>query len=192
MSKIAIWVLVGIVVIGGGYYALNTSKNNNTDQSQNEVVVEDTNTLNQEEDVANNIVAEEPTSNKKMAFSQFLANDKGSYQCTVNQYVNNIESKGKVYLNNGMINGEFNTTVSGISIDTYLIVRDGFTYTWSSMLQGTGFKAKVVESTNTNTDTKTSGQYSFNAEQIGNYDCQPWTPDESKFTLPSSIIFKEV
>ncbi|MFA7285719.1 MAG: hypothetical protein WC011_02635 [Candidatus Paceibacterota bacterium] len=189
MSKISIWVLVGIIFVGGGYYALNVSKNNNTNTLDNEVVVD----TNQEDDTINTDATTEATpSGKKMAFSQFIATDKGSYECTVNQYVNDIESKGKVYINNGMIKGEFNTKTAGLSIDTSLIVRDGFTYTWSSMLPGVGFKAKVVADTNTNTDTKTTAQYSFNAEQIGDYDCQPWATDESKFILPTSIVFKEV
>lgn len=189
MSKIAIWVLVGIIFVGGGYYALNVSKNNNTNTLQNEVVVD----TNQEDSATNTDATTEATpSGKKMAFSQFIATDKGSYECTVNQYVNDIESKGKVYINNGMIKGEFNTKTAGFNIDSSLIVRDGFTYTWSSMLPGTGFKAKVVADTNINTDTKTTAQYSFNAEQIGDYDCQPWATDESKFILPTSIVFKEV
>jgi len=191
MSKIAIWVLVGVIFVGGGYYALNVSKNNNTNTLENEIVV-DTNT-NQEDNTTNTETTTDATpSGKKMAFSQFIATEKGSYECTVNQYVNNIESKGKVYINNGMIKGEFNTKTAGFNIDTSLIVRDGFTYTWSSLLPGSGFKAKVVADTTKNTDTKTSAQYSFNAEQIGDYDCQPWTVDESKFIVPSSIVFKEV
>ncbi len=40
MSKIAIWVLVGIIFVGGGYYALNVAKNSDSklqDYSANEL-----------------------------------------------------------------------------------------------------------------------------------------------------------
>jgi hypothetical protein len=189
MSKVAIWVLVGVIVVGGGYYALNSSKNDNTNTLENGVVVD----KNQEDSTTNTEVTPEVTpSDKKMAFSQFIATNKGSYECTVNQYVNDIASKGTVYMNQGLIRGDFNTKVSGISIDTSLIVRDGYTYTWSSALPGSGFKSKVVANGNANTNTGTSGQYSFNAEQIGDYDCKVWAFDESKFTLPVSITFREV
>lgn len=186
MSKIAIWVLVGIIVVGGGYYSLNAAKNNNS-----KVIVTEENTSLESEVNTETDTNVSPTG-KKMAFSQFISQEKGAYQCTVNQYVQNIESKGKVYINEGMIRGEFNTKVAGMSIDTTMIVRDGYTYNWSSVLPGTGFKAKALANGDVNTNSGTSGEYSFNAEQIGDYDCQIWTPDESKFTIPAGITFKEV
>lgn len=186
MSKIAIWVLVGIIVVGGGYFSLNAAKNNNS-----KVIVTEENTSLKSEVTTKTDKKAEPLG-KKMAFSQFIKQGKGAYECTVNQYVQNIESKGKVYINDTMIRGEFNTKVAGMSIDTNMIVRDGYTYNWSSLLPGTGFKAKAVASTEGNLSTGTSGEYSFNAEQIGDYDCQIWTLDESKFVIPAGIIFKEV
>lgn len=75
-----------------------------------------------------------------------------------------------------------------------MIVKDNFTYTWSPLMAGKGFKAKVVEVVGGDAvvDTGTSGTYSFNATQIGDYDCVDWTVDESKFTLPSTVTFTEI
>jgi hypothetical protein len=51
-----------------------------------------------------------PTS-KKIAFSQLMS-QKGTYKCTVNQYVGDIESKGTVYMDKGLLRGEFATAVA--------------------------------------------------------------------------------
>jgi hypothetical protein len=129
-------------------------------------------------------------SGKKTAFSEFLKQG-GSYRCTVNQSVNGTDTEGIVYVNGNMIRGEYNTKVQGMSIDSTMIVRDGYTYNWTSMAPNMGFKAKVAVSGG-NSSTGTSGTYSFNSEEIGDYNCETWTVDASKFVLPSGVSFKEV
>lgn len=170
MKTLLSLLVVGVVVVGG-YFAFSGNKEEVADTSTNTDTAEE-------------------TEGKKMAFADFLKQG-GSYKCTVNQSVNNIEASGVTYLNDGMIRGEYSTTVQGRNIDGTMIVRDGYTYSWTSMLPGQGFKAKVVESTGDGS-AGTSGAYSFNAEQVGDYDCQPWTPDSSKFVVPTSITFKDV
>jgi hypothetical protein len=128
---------------------------------------------------------------KKIAFSQLMSQN-GTYKCTVNQYVGDIESKGTVYMDKGLLRGEFATAVANQKIDTTMILRDGYTYTWTSMAPTMGFKSKVAEPTTTSTTTATSGTYSWNADQIGDYNCEAWTGDESKFALPATIKFTEV
>lgn len=131
------------------------------------------------------------SSGKKMAFADFLKQG-GAYQCTVNQYVQDIESKGKVYIDGGRISGVFSTKVQGMTIDTNILVRDGYSYTWSSMMQGIGYKIKTVDPKDvpTSSGASTSGTYSFNAEQIGDYNCTPWSVDESTFSVPANVTFK--
>jgi hypothetical protein len=60
------------------------------------------------------------------------------------------------------------------------------------MMPTTGFKAKVIENVEPNTNAGMSGTYSFNASQIGEYDCEEWAGDQSKFTLPASVTFTEI
>jgi hypothetical protein len=58
-----------------------------------------------------------------------------------------------------------------------------------------GFKVKIPDSANNvngNTNTDVQGTYSWNAEQIGDYNCEPWTVDQSKFELPKGITFTEL
>jgi hypothetical protein len=116
----------------------------------------------------------------------------GSYKCTVNQNVGGMDTKGTTYMKDGMVRGEYKTNVQGVSMESTLIVRDGYTYSWSSAMPNLGFKAKVVGDTAPDTNAGTSGTYSFNAEQIGDYDCQPWTSDDTMFAIPATITFTEV
>ncbi len=132
---------------------------------------------------------QQPTG-KKMAFSQFMKQG-GSYKCIVRQYVNDTDTQGTVYLNDGLMRGEYSTAVQGQNIDATIIVRDGFAHTWTSMSPTMGFKSKIVEDPETGS-TGTAGTYSYNADQIGEYDCQPWTADASLFVLPAGITFKVV
>lgn len=137
-------------------------------------------------------VASVPLGNdKKMAFDVFLKQG-GAYQCTVYQSAANVDSIGTVFLDNGKVSGKYNTTYQGVSYESNLIVRDGYLYTWSpTMLSGKGFKFAVVENTG-DTGAENWGTHSWDASQIGDYDCKAWTPDESKFVVPTSITFSEV
>ncbi len=180
MSNKVIAVVVGVVVVlGGAYYAMRGTSTE----------VPNTNSIAVGE--PNPSTPSENTSGKKMSFDAFLKQG-GSYVCTVNQSVEGIDSKGTVYVNAGNVRGDFSTTVSGMNISTMFLVKDGFSYTWSNMMQGKGYKVPVNASGSGNTSAGTSGQYSWNAEQIGDYDCKPWSADASKFAMPSSVVFTEV
>ena len=170
MQKIILWIVVGAVVVGGGYFAVTSNKGA---VSKTETV----NTLAQ-------------PNGKKMAFSEFLKKGEAS-KCSVTQSVSGLDTKGTVYAYKGMMRGEFNTEAYGKTIQTDFVLRDGYTYTWTSATPSMGFKVKVAAPEGTNV-APASGQIGFNAETIGDYDCEPWTVDESKFTLPPSVTFREV
>ncbi len=172
MSKtMMLWAVAGLVVIVGGYFALTANKAPIGDGA------------------AENTTAEQ--SGKKMAFSEFIKKGEAS-KCTVTQNVNGTETNGVTYIGNGMIRGEYNMKVQGMNVDSTLIVRDGYTYSWSSMMPTTGFKVKVSGAAQGDANAAASGQYSFNAEQIGDYSCEPWTVDESKFAVPAGVTFREL
>lgn len=188
MSSKITWIVVGVVLIGGGLYFSYIQKNKQdlginqpTESGETHVVVEeiqDRNTI--------------ATDSKKMPFTDFIKQG-GSYECNVDQYVGNTTTKGVVYINNDLIRGDYKTNIQGVSVDTTMVVKDDYTYTWSSMLPNTGFKAKVAKNGQIDqNNTGTSASYSFNSEQIGDYDCKEWTPDMTMFELPSSITFQEL
>lgn len=131
-------------------------------------------------------------SNKKIAFSE-LVKQGGSYECTVKQAVSDMESDGVVFMDKDRLRGEFSTTAEGMKIDSTMIMKDGYMYTWSSMAPKNGFKMKSTPTSEAgNTNAPASGTYSWNAEQIGDYYCKEWRVDESKFTLPTSVKFTEL
>ncbi len=183
MSKTLIGIIVGVVVVVGGG-ALIYSQNDKTNSENEEII-------NSLPETDSSKPVEDKTVVKKMAFSEFVRG-MGAYKCTVNQSVDGTDTTGTVYLSKGLIRGEFNSKVQNLSIDTGFIVRDGYTYTWTSMMPKFGFKTKVdAEVKAADTSTRTQGSYSFNAEKIGDYDCQAWTVDESKFVLPAGVTFRE-
>jgi hypothetical protein len=171
MSKTWMMVLgVGVVLVGG-YFALTSNK-----------VAENTQT-------SNNTNTEQ--SAKKMAFGDFVKQG-GAYKCEVKQRVSDFENNGTVYINGGNMMGEYNTVAEGRMMNTSFIMKDGYSYTWSSALPNMGFKVKVETSTTGNTSADTSGTYAWNASQIGDYNCEPWNVDQSKFVPPDNITFKDM
>lgn len=140
--------------------------------------------------------ASAPTTGKKIAFSE-LFKQGGSFECTVKQTVSDMESDGVVFMNGDRLRSEFSTIAEGIKVDTTIIIKDGNMYTWSSMMPKDGFKIKVeptdgVGDNAVDSTKSVSATYSWNIEQIGDYYCEEWIMDESKFTLPTGIKFTEM
>lgn len=174
MSKTMLAGIIAVLLISG-LIVFNSQKSKNIENPNME-----TNTGNTAE-----------TNDRKMAFGDFVKQG-GSYKCNVTQNVGGTSTNGITYISGGMINGEYATSVNGMNITSNVIVRDGFTYSWSSMMPNIGFKAKVVANTDANTNTGASGTYSFNADQIGEYSCEEWVADESKFNLPIGVTFQQI
>lgn len=177
-TKIILGILAGgaVIVAVGSSFFLTTDVETSTSENVTSDQLETTN----------------PTAGKKMAFTEFLKQDKGDYKCTVNQDVNGSVTVGTTYLSGGMIRGEYNTQVQNMNVDSTFIVRDGFSYSFTSLAPTMGFKVKVVEPKEGDVTTQTSGSYQWNAQNIGDYDCQPWTTDPAKFTIPTNITFQEI
>lgn len=120
---------------------------------------------------------------KKMAFSQFVKQNNGSYECDVKQYNGEIESEGKVYIGNNTVRADIITKLGDQNVTNVLVVKDGYTYTWTSNPNIPGLKIK----NNVNT-TAESEQFS----SIGDYSCKEWEPSGAMLNIPTSIDFKEV
>ncbi len=119
----------------------------------------------------------------------------GSYKCSVTQNISNTESTGTVFVvassdvTTQKIKGEFTTKVQGMSVGTSFIMKDGFSYSWSSMTPQIGYKVKVLEQAS---NIEIGGAYSFNLLQIGGYHCEDWEIDNEVFELPSSTKFMDI
>ncbi|MFZ2522405.1 MAG: hypothetical protein WAX44_00510 [Minisyncoccia bacterium] len=126
---------------------------------------------------------------KKMAFSDYMKGN-GSYKCDVHQDFSGTDSHGIIYISGGMVRGDYETSIQGTTMQMTMVVKDGYSYTWNSMMPGSGFKSKITEGSNSTKQTPSN--YSFDANQIGEYDCQSWTPESSKFSVPTNIKFQSV
>lgn len=168
MSKTWISVVVIAIVLLAGYFIISANKGGNT-----ETLLESEST---EETTA--------TDGKKMAFSEFIKQG-GSYKCEVKQAMSDFENSGTVYINGANVRGDFSTIAEGRTMNTSFISKDGYSYMWSSAMDG-GFKTKIQ------TEAGASGTYSWDADQIGDYNCESWTVDEAMFTVPANITFKEM
>ncbi len=179
-TKIIIAVII-IALLGVGGYMLFAGQDEAVVTAENS---SDTNTAQESE-------------GKKMAFTEFMKQG-GTYKCEVNQNIGDTTTQGTTYMDGGMIRGEYVTQVQGMTVSSYSIIRDGYSYGWSSIAPTMGYKVKLdtAATSNTsadvNTNTSTSGSYTFNAETIGDYNCEAWTADASMFALPAGVTFREV
>jgi len=170
MSKTMIGVIVAIVVIVGGYFIYNANKGG-TDVS----------------DTTSDVTSSAQTSTDKAALAELIKKG-GTLTCTITQNVNNTKVTGTMFMGSGMMRGEYTTKVQNVNIDSNFIVRDGFTYTWSSMTPNAGFKVAIPAVGSTASTANTS---SFDVSQVEDYKCEAWTLDASKFTLPAGVTFTQ-
>jgi hypothetical protein len=170
MSKTLISVLIILVVLVGGYFIISANKGGN-----------DTTMLNTESGENEQTTV---TDGKKMAFSEFVKQG-GSYKCDVKQAMSDFENSGTVYIDGANVRGDFSTIAEGRTMETSFISKGGYSYMWSSAMNS-GFKTKIQ------TETGASGTYSWDADQIGDYNCESWAAEESKFSVPANITFKEM
>lgn len=115
----------------------------------------------------------------------------GNYECTFSHISNAGDSSGVVYVSGKNMRGDFQSVAhaaGGFSVESHMIAKDGFTYTWTP-LSPSGFRARVVEG-ETGGGAATEGAYA-DQNQIYEYECSPWSVDESKFT-PPAIPFVDV
>jgi len=204
MWKTILGVVVAGAVIVGGYFALNLNEDKTESvmgdivisEENNNVIEENDNTNEETSDAVNNDegiapVKKEP-SVKKMAFSEFIKNGSGSYKCEVKQALGDMDNSGTVYIDRDRLRGDFTIIAEGRKMDTSFIFREGYSYTWSSALPNMGFKMKVEKTGTGDTKANTSSTYSWNAEQIGDYNCVAWTVNLDKFALPRGVTFNEI
>ena len=170
MQKKLIILIILVAVVVGGYFVFGGNK-----EVKNEELGD---------------ISEEQSSEKKMAFSQFLKQG-GAYKCEVKQSMSDFENSGTMYVNGQTLRGEFSTVAEGVKMDSSFISRDGYTYTWSSMTPGMGFKIKA-EAETSNEGADVNETYAWSAEQIGDYNCKNWVVDASKFEIPKDITFQEI
>jgi hypothetical protein len=162
--------IIGLLVVGavavGGYFIMKSDTK----------VVDDV----QKEETETPVQSE----GKKMAFSE-LVKQNGTYKCEVKQAMSDFENSGTVYMSGTNMRGEFNTVAEGRTVQNYFVIKDGYMYNWSSFASEMGAKIKVEAIAK----AREEGAYAWSPDQVGDYNCEAWTPEASKFEIPAQVNF---
>lgn len=124
-------------------------------------------------------------SGRKMSFSQFMSKG-GSYKCDVTQTMATMTSRGTVYMHDVLVRLEVALALSGQSMNTTMIARDGYMYSWTSATPSKGYKTKIAPPEGTSSSSKT---FTWDGGQISDYTCEEWKADDGIFELPKSVVF---
>jgi hypothetical protein len=99
---------------------------------------------------------------------------------------------GKLYTTGNKGRSQIAGGTEGVAIEGNAIYKDGEVYSWISAAGTTmGFKFTKDELESMNAEM--TAEQKQQAEQIRQqmiFNCKPWTPDESKFVLPSGVEFR--
>lgn len=109
----------------------------------------------------------------------------GNYECTVTMDQQGTQSQGTVYISGTKVRGDFAAQAEGMTMNASMISDGSFVYTWSDLMPQ-GYKMAVT-ATGGSTGTAQSG---FDMTAGVTYNCNPWTPETSKFVPPSNIQFQ--
>lgn len=107
-----------------------------------------------------------------------------SVQCSFSSVTEAAQSSGTAFIANGMVRIDSQSQTSSGMIEAHTVLKDNMSYLWSPQY-GQGFKATI--------DTEVSENSRLpDYDEEAEYECRPWTPDLSKFELPTDIEFAEV
>lgn len=135
-----------------------------------------------------------PTNEANQAETQSLKNlltRTGSWQCQLRQEVQGTTTSGTVYVSDGKIRGDFQSTVPQYQspIKSHILVRDGYAFNWTD-LSKSGIK---VASAQLDASGKPQPNQSDTSVDLYNqdlgYQCSTWSVDQSKFEIPADINF---
>jgi hypothetical protein len=112
----------------------------------------------------------------------------GSQTCHVNITNPQAPSTGTVYVSNGEVRSDVETTVNGKTVTAHVIKTSDTLYTWTDMAPQ-GVKLSLSAATSANSSGSSSG---FDANAQVQYSCVPWVADSSKFTVPANVSFMDM
>ena len=110
-------------------------------------------------------------------------------RCSFNTTGASETTQGTFYISKGNVRGDFNVKTSDGKDNQMSLIRTGdTTYIWGSALP-TGIK--MTFSLDEIAKNSQTSQYSSLTEKT-NYNCMPWSVDNSLFTLPTNVKFTDL
>lgn len=175
MKPTYIALLIGLVVIVGGYFWVGSgNKDMAMEEGADAMMGRDDSMAQSDSEFSGSL--------------QDLAKRGGDYKCTFTHDSDVAISSGTVYISDDTVRGDFVSKTQGITAESHMIAKGGYTYTWSP-LTPTGFKAKVVEGEGDGAAAMQGGYADM--QQSYNYNCKQWSADSSLFEVPA-ITFIDV
>lgn len=101
---------------------------------------------------------------------------------------NGNSSKGTVYISNGNMRGDFQTTQDGKVTSMSMIRKGNDNYVWGDGME-TGIKM-TLSPEDLKTETNEASKY-VDLNKKADYRCNPWGVDQSKLTPPSNVKFTD-
>ena len=101
-------------------------------------------------------------------------------------------TEGEVYIAGGKSRSDYMVrTAEGEDFSGSVITGDEYSYVWGSMMEE-GLKMKRVDEVDQETEgAQVTSDYAKLDEEM-NYQCEPWVADQSKFTPPGDIEFRDL
>lgn len=115
------------------------------------------------------------------------------YVCTFSKSDATSIIAGVLHTDGDKVYSEFRirTDLAEDDFSSFLILRDGESYTWSS-LHNLGYKGQIASSASVNASPQEQAQI-IGLEDEMPYECEPWQdPDETIFETPPWITFMEL
>lgn len=165
-NKVVIGIVAIIVILGVIYFA--TKGGGNSEVASN---TSSQSTAQQESDAG--------------SIKELIAADKDRH-CTFTLNEQEGSSAGDIYVGNKKMRGDFTTKVANVETKSHMIYDGATSYVWMDG-QSNGFKMALdANQSNTNQSQTVDVNKDFN------FDCDSWSPDSSKFELPSGVTFSEM
>lgn len=182
-APLLIIAIIAILAIGGGTYVVIKNKESKNTQLEDNLKTE----ANAEADANANVNANLGiNANAKGSLRSMLGLGK-SQMCTYTNTAGGVTSSGTFYIStDGSMRGDFTVQTSAGTQTSNMMVKDGTSYVWSGS-QGTKMSTLKNDTTtapDTNTGFDLDGQFGYN--------CENWSKDESKFTVPAGVQFLDI
>ena len=185
-APLLILAIVAILAIGGGAYVVTKNK-----QAKNAELEGNADTqANVNADINANVNANLGINAKaKGSFRSLLALGKNT-MCSFTSVNEGVTSSGTVYIAaSGSMRGDFTSQMSSGTQTSSMILKDDYSYVWSG---SQGAKMNVASSASGSASAGAQAEQSVDLDSQVDYDCQAWSVDQSKFSLPSGVNFLDI
>lgn len=179
-KRIIIGIILAILILGlGGFFLLRTQRSTQTEVRRT---------------IESPTAAVSPTTTSGIFSGSVsdLIKRGGNFKCTWDSTVNNAALKGTAYISGNKYAAESNVSTAQMTIKANMIGDGVKMYIWTEIPNmptiGTVMSYDQINAAKPTTAAET--QQANNLLQRYNYNCEPWTPDSSKFIIPSNITFR--